>query len=225
MTQSELNKLRNYVPFAIFGFCVLPWFLVRYKTLADVKLVNELIVPVLAVILAFLYVGLDVRRPFWKREIESHVGKQIQRGVLDMVPDDLALREEERQELLRREVFRDLTGVFWEAVDQSPILRSHKEHFYSNGIVYSTSIDVYLICSLAGLAYGVASLATGEHNLAYVAVAAIAMALVSRLFVTPQRRRIHLALSAEQLDLLRREQSDFVSNRFREIITGWRSRP
>jgi hypothetical protein len=31
-----------------------------------------------------------------------------------------------------------------------------------------------------------------------------------------------MALSTEQLDLLRREESDFVSQRFREIVVGWR---
>jgi len=52
-----------------------------------------------------------------------------------MVPKDLAVTESEKQDLLQREIFRELTGVFWEAVDRSERPRSHKEYFYSNGIV------------------------------------------------------------------------------------------
>ncbi len=223
MTHSELDKWRKYVPFAIFGLCILPWFLVRYKTLAEVKLANELIAPILAVILAFFYVGFDFRRPHWRSEIEAHVGKQIREAVLDMVPKDLAVTEREKRDL-RGEVFKELTGVFWEAIDQSDALRSQKEHFYSNGIVYSTSIDVYLICGFFGFIYAGMSLLAKEVTFAYVGMALIVLAVGSRIFVTPRRRAIHLALSREQLDFLRRQKADFVANRFREIVTGWRKR-
>jgi hypothetical protein len=221
MTHAELDKWRKYVPFALFGLCIFPWFLFRSKSLAEAKLANELIVPILAMVAAFFYVGLDLRRPYWKREVEAHVGKQIREALLDMIPKDLAVTEGERQNL-KGEVFRELTGVFWEAIDGSEALKSHKEHFYSNGIVYSTSLDVYLICSFAGLIYAVMSLVSANVSLAYVSAALIIVALVSRVWITPRRRAIHMALSREQLDFLRREQSDFVCDRFREIVTSWR---
>ena len=178
--------------------------------------------PAVALIATYFYVGSDFRRSLWKKEIDAHVGEQIRQALLDMVPQDLAVTESEKQELLHREIFKELTGVFWEAIDRSEKLRAHKEHFYSNGIVYSTSIDVFLICALAGFVYAVASLVTGKPTLAYVGAFSITIALASRIFVTPNKRERHLALSAEQLELLRREQLDFVSNRFREIILGWR---
>lgn len=221
MTHAELDKWRKYVPFLIFGFCILPWFLVRSKSLADAKVANEIIVPILALTAAFFYVGFDIRRSRWKAEVSAHVGRQIQNALLDLVPKDLAVTENEMHDL-QREVFKELTGVFWEAIDQSEVLRSHKEHFYSNGIIYSTSIDVFLICAFAGFVYAVTSLVTGKPDLAYVGASFIAIALASRLFVTPRARKRHLALSDEQLDLLRRNQRDFVSNRFREIIVSWR---
>jgi hypothetical protein len=50
----------------------------------------------------------------------------------------------------------------------------------------------------------------------------IAIALASKHLALPRIRARHLELSVEQLDLLRREQLEFVSGRFREIISGWR---
>ena len=222
MTLSDLNTWRKRVPWFIFALCVIPWFWLKSNSLEETKLYSETIVPVAALIATYFYVGSDFRRSLWKKEIDAHVGKQIRQALLDMVPQDLAVTESEKQELLQREIFKELTGVFWEAIDQSEKLRAHKEHFYSNGIVYSTSIDVFLICGLAGFVYAVASLVTRKPDLAYVGAFSIAIALASRIFVTPRKRKRHLALSAEQLELLRREQSDFVSNRFREIIVGWR---
>jgi hypothetical protein len=222
MTLSELGAWRKRVPWFIFSLCVLPWIFIKSKNIAEAKLYSETVVPIAALIATYFYTGSDFRKSMWKSEIDAHVGKQIENALLPMVPKDLAITESEKQDLLKREIFKELTGVFWEAVDRSDRLRSHKEHFYSNGIVYSTSIDVFLIGGVAGFVYAVASLITRKVDLAYVAALFIAVALASRILVTPRRRARHLVLSAEQLDLLRREQSEFVSSRFREIIVGWR---
>jgi len=222
MSLSDLEKWRKYVPVVIVTSCLLPWFIIRSKNLAEAKLANDIIVPVLALLVAFFYVSLDLRRPRWKREIDMHVGKQIRAGLLDMVPKHLDVTQSERRDLGKSEVFKELTGVFWEAIDKSELLKSHKEHFYSNGIVYSTSIDVFLICGFAGFCYAVASLVLADINQAYAAAFLIAIALASRVFATPRARNRHMTLSNEQLDLLRREEGDFVSNRFQEIVVGWR---
>jgi Flp pilus assembly protein TadB len=222
MTKSDLFTWRKRAPVFIFGACLLPWFVSNAKNLEEAKLISELLLPIVAVIAGFFYVGLDVSRSRWKSEQEAHVGKQIREALIDMVPKDLGVTESEKKALAEREVFRDLTGVFWEAVDKNESLRSLKEHFFSNGIVYSVSIDVYIICSFFAFLYAVASLLTRRPEYAYVAVLCVIVALLSRFWVTPTKRKRHLELSAEQLELLRREQSDFVSKRFREIVIGWR---
>jgi hypothetical protein len=221
MTLSELGKWRKTVPFFLFGFCILPWFLLRSKSLADAKLSNEIVVPSVATLGAFFYIAFDLRRPLWKREMDAHVNKQIRRSVLEMIPKDLAVTDCEKQDL-QGEVVRKLTGVFWEAVERSDILRSQKEHFYSNGIVYSTALDVYLIGAFVGCLYAVASYITRNAAMGYVGASLIAIALMSKHFALPRIRARHLELSIDQLDLLRREQLEFVSGRFREIISGWR---
>lgn len=222
MTLADLQVWRKRVPFFVFSACLLPWFLVRSKSLAEAELPNKIIVPTLALLGAFFYVSLDLRRSRWKREIDMYVGKQIRAGLLNMVPKNLDVTESERCELAKSEVFKELTGVFWEAVDRSELLRSHKEHFYSNGIVYSTSIDVFLICGFSGFCYAVASLVLADISQAYVAAFLIVIALACRVLAIPRARQLHMMLSTEQLDLLRREESDFVSKRFQEIVVGWR---
>ncbi|MGH9689779.1 MAG: hypothetical protein ACRD4C_01510 [Candidatus Acidiferrales bacterium] len=216
MTLSDLNAWRKRAPWFIFIVCLLPWFWIKSKS------PDKTIVSVAALILTYFYVGADFRSSMWEKELDAHVKQQVRQVLLDMVPQDLAVTESEKRELLQRQIFGKLTGVFWEAIDQSQELRAHKEHFYSNGIVYSTSIDVFLICGSAGLVYAVASLVTRKPDLAYVSAFSIAIALASRGFITPRRRERHLALSAEQLELIRRKESVFVSNRFREIILSWR---
>lgn len=222
MTYSELGRWRKVAPYVISGICILPWFVVRSGSLAGAKPADDVIVPLLALVVAYLYTGLGLRRPLWKSEIEAHVGKQIREAVVDMLPADLAVSENERKELLDREIFGQLTGVFWEVVDSDEVLRSQKEHFYSNGILYSTSIDVFLICGFAGLLYECAALAWWRAELAYVGASFIALAVISIAFVMPSRRKRHMALSAEQLRLLRRQHSDFIADRFRQIVVNWR---
>lgn len=225
MTLNDLEKYRKIVPFFIFATCLLPWVVITFANPTEAKFVNEIIVPALAIVAGFFYVGLNIRGPYWKNEINAHVGKEIRGALLDMIPKDVQVTEDERRQLAQAEVFKELTGVFWEAIDRDPALVAHKQHFYSNGIIYSTSIDVYLIGSFSGFCYAVASLATSEEKLAYAGGAVIAIALACRILVTPQTRRRHLKLSREQLDLLQRNQRDFVSDRFREIVLGWRRAP
>ncbi len=224
MTLNDLQQWRKRAPFFIFVSCVLPWFLVRYKTLAEVDLPSKIIVPLIGLLGAFLYVSLDFREARWKREIDAFVGKQIRAGLLNMVPRDLEVTDAESSELAESEIFKELTGVFWEAIDRNELLRAHKEHFYSNGIVYSTSIDVFVICGFCGFCYAAMAMVLNDPNEAYVAAILIAIALLSRFFAIPRARRHQMALSAEQLDLLRREQSEFMSQRFRDIVLGWRRR-
>ncbi len=220
MTYSELDKWRKIVPFFIFGMCLLPWFLVTSESLADVKAKNELIVPICAAIAAFFYVGFNIRDVCWKGEVNKYVGRQIRDGLLELIPADLNVTEEERREL-QGEVFKKLTGVFWESIDGDQQLSSHKEFFYSNGILYTTSIDVFLICGLAGLAY--VGLGFFDPLFLYWGAFLIAISLASKLVITRKARLRHLTLSREQLDLLRRRRGDFVRDRFEEIITGWRN--
>jgi hypothetical protein len=146
MTKSDLFTWRKRAPVFIFGVCLLPWVVLNAKNLDEAKLLSELLLPIIAVIAGFFYVGLDFSRSRWKSEQEAHVGKQIREALIDMVPKDLGVTESEKKALSEREVYKDLTGVFWEAVDGNESLRSLKEHFFANGIVYSVSIDVYLIC-------------------------------------------------------------------------------
>ena len=52
--------------------------------------------------------------------------------------------------------------------------------FYSNDIVDSTSIDVFLICGFAGFVCAVVFFITGQVNLAYVGAYLITIALTRK---------------------------------------------
>ena len=45
---------------------------------------------------------------------------------------------------------------------------------------------------------------------------------MGRVLFLPSRRERHLELSREQLDMLKRKKRQFISDRFREIVTDWR---
>jgi hypothetical protein len=228
MTLSELGYWRKGAPFFIFGLCILPWFVVSSKNLEEVKLLSEIVVPSIALVAAFFYVGADLGRSRWKAEVNKYVGVQIEETLSTMVPAELAVTPIEMNDL-KEEIFGELTGVFWEAVEGNDLLRGHKEHFYSNGIVYSTSIDVFLIFSFAGFAYACASVVytiraplQGNTGLACAAAVLLAVGLAARFLVLPRARQKHLKLSKEQLALVQREEGGFVSGRFEEIIFRWR---
>ncbi|HET9400775.1 MAG TPA: hypothetical protein VFO34_07475 [Candidatus Acidoferrales bacterium] len=222
MTHSELDKYRVGVPIAICGVCVLPWFLIGSNSVEHSKTAYELVAPAIGALMAFLYLGCDVRDFIWGGEVRNYVGKQIEDALLGLIPADLALSKGERDKL-KVEVFKKLTGVFWEAVDSDEMLRAQKEHFYSNGLFYTSSIDVFFICTFAGLLYVVATLLTSNSAYLLPAVVLVLIGLFSNFFVKPVFRHKHLALSNEQLELLNRRQGNFVTQRFREIIEDWRT--
>jgi len=222
MTYADLTKWRLMAPFAIAGAIFLPYLLVTIPKVADIVAINQLVVPLIALLIAGVYVGLDVRGSFWKREIRTHVGPQIRTALLALLPVDLEVSDDERTVLSRDDVFKDLTGVFWEAVDRDPMLVAQKPYFYSNGFVYSTAIDVYVLMGVSGLAFLAAFLVFGRSLLAVMGGAYLAIAVVSKWLVVPRARARHLALSREQLDLLSRNQREFVQQRFREIVIARR---
>lgn len=223
MTKSELDTWRKRSPWYIFTTGLALYFVVTAKNFETAKLLNELIVPIIAAVATYFYVGLGIRKYAWDREMRAHVGKQINETLLQMIPTDLKITAEEKTKLAERERNRKLTGVFWEAIDGNEILRSHKEHFYSNGSFYSLSIDVFIIGLILAAVYSVTGLLKHNRELFYLGIWLAGLGLMSRMFVTPQVRRVHLELSREQLDYLQRERSEFVSARFRSIVADWRS--
>ena len=109
-------------------------------------------------------------------------------------------------------------------MDETSQLQAQKQHFYSNGIVYSTSCDVSIICYVSGIFfYCGAVLATGLVEFWYVAAILTGIAILSAGLVTPKGRARHLELSKEQLELIRREHSESVAKKFRAIILEWRT--
>jgi|ERR1700739_1704061 hypothetical protein len=224
MSLDELDRWRKRVPVFIFAACALPWIMVKATNGEQFKLYHDTLVPAIAVVLGFFYVGLNVRGVLWDDEMEMHVRPQIRKAILDLVPTDLAITEAEKQRLLEKEIYKKLAGVFWETVDENPQLVAQKQHFYSNGIVYSTSCDVSIICYVSGIFfYCGAVLATGLVEFLYVGAILFAIAILSVGIVTPRCRARHLELSKEQLELIRREHSASVAKKFRAIILEWRA--
>jgi hypothetical protein len=218
MTHADLEKWRFRAPLVIGTICALPWFLVSVPELAKVQLLNHLVIPAAGLLIAALYIGFDIRHHYWRREIERGVGSQIRRALIGMVPQDLEITDEERAVLEERHVFKKLVGVFWEAVDRDPILVAQKPHFYSNGVVYSTTLDVHILTAFSAVVYLVAYIFRPAPLVLAVSGFLAFLAIISRAFVLPRVREKHKALSTEQLDLLRRNQAAFVHGRFREIV-------
>jgi hypothetical protein len=224
MSLDELHVWRKRAPVFIFAACALPWIMVKATNGEQFKLYHDSLVPVIAAVLCFFYIGLNVRGVLWDDEMEMHVYPQIRKAILDLVPTDLEITQTEKRRLFEREIFKKLTGVFWETLDESPQLQAQKQHFYSNGIGYSTSCDVSIICYTSGIFfYGGAVLATGQIEFLYAATILFGISVLSFGLITPRYRARHLELSKEQLELIRREHSASVAKKFRAIILEWRT--
>jgi pimeloyl-ACP methyl ester carboxylesterase len=221
MTLNGLQLLRKTVPFIITAFCSLPWFLIQTEDFGGGPISYSVVLGA-ALIVPLLYVILKLREPYWNREMDQYVRAQIKDSLITLIPSDINTTSEEREQLVNSEIYKELTGVFWEAVDQSDVLRAHKQHFYSNGLEYSTAIDVFILLRFFAFSYAIGSVIARDISLFLVSLFLISLALIARWFAIPRARHHHLQLSAEQLDLLKREKGDFVADRFRQIVLGWR---
>jgi len=221
MTLNSLQSWRKALPFFIAIVCIIP-LLVHSGGLESVPLRYTLTAIAMGLTVPFFYVTLKIREPRWNREQEEHVRSQIRSSLIKLIPGDLKVTAEEKKQLESAEIYKSLSGVFWDTVNQDQLLRAQKEQFYSNGLDYSTAIDVFLLLRFFGICYLGISLLLGDSVLFLWGTALVAVALVARWIAVPRARRRHLELSIEQLDLLKRQKGGCVSERFREIVVEWR---
>ena len=185
------------------------------------KVIQFVVLPA-SLIIAFFYSMMRLRDSEWFRELDRHVGALIRTELISLIPADLDITDDEKSHLRDKEIWKKLTGVFWEAIDSDSELVKQKEHFYANGIFYTTAIDLYILLPVVSLLYSGLWFYRQVPLFLICSIACIAIGLVSRVFFLPSRRRRHLELSGEQLDLLKRRKRDFISERFRNIVTEWR---
>jgi hypothetical protein len=221
MTLETLHKLRLFGPGTICLAASTP--LVYFSLPENMRgSVLQWILPVITGAVGLLYSAFHLRDWLWEAEKRQWVGEQIRQEFLKMIPDDLRVTPEERTRLAREEIYKELTGVFWEAIDSYPELIAQKQFFYQNGFMYSCAIDIALILPFFALAYYAAFFFGFGKIHAFFATGCLLIAFLSSCCVVPTFRRRHLALSSQQLDLIRRRRGEFVEQRFREIITNWR---
>lgn len=224
MTKSELDKWRFRAPFLIMSTTLVPIAVALIIDAATQTKVIQIVIIPMCLFMAYVYSAMKWRGYYWRRELDSHVGEKIRSELLALLPGDLNTTDAERQRLREQAVYRKLTGVFWEAIDGDEELRRHKEHFYANGALYTTAIDLYIILLPISLVYSILSMLTPRHSLLFilVSVACLVVSVISRSLIVPACRKRHLELSDEQLDLLKRKRRDFVVERYRDIVTEWR---
>lgn len=223
MTKSDLERWRFYAPFLVVSAVAVPIVALLFSDSdAEAKVIKFVVLPACWLV-AYLYSAMKLRNRYWFRELNTHVAEQIRTELMKLVPSDLVLTQEEEAELREREIWKKLTGVFWEAIDSESELIRHKEHFYANGILYTTAIDLYILMVCASIIYLGLYWCLQDLSFFIGAPVCLAVALLSRLLVLPSCRKRHLELSLEQLDLLKRKKRDFIRHRFREIIVEWRT--
>jgi pimeloyl-ACP methyl ester carboxylesterase len=218
MTLNALQLWRKAIPFVISVVCVVPWIGARAQSMRECALILTF-----ALAIAFLYVILNIPGPRWEQEMETHVRAQIRSNLITLVPENLYVTSAEREQLANSEIFKELTGIFWEEIDHNKILRSHKQHFYSNGFAYSTAVDGFLSCIVFGVCYAIAWMILKDIKLLFSAVGLIVVGVICRWLAIPTSRQRHLALSREQLALLKTERGQFIADRFRLIVLKWRA--
>jgi len=222
MTKSGLEKWRFLAPYLIVSNAVIP---IVIAFVADMdrqtKIIQVVVLPV-SLVFAFIYSMMSLRDPEWYRELNRHVVAQIRTELLGLIPVSLAVTKAEKDKLSEREIWKKLTGVFWEAIDSDPELVRHKEHFYANGVFYTTAIDICILLPAVSLIYSFLWLYRQEPLFLICSAACLGLGLLSWVLFLPSRRKRHLELSREQLDLLKRKKKDFIQDRFRDIVTEWR---
>jgi len=222
MTKSVLEKWRFRVPFLVVSAAMLPIIVLLLKDSdVEAKVIKFLVLPA-CWLAAYFYSAIKLRNTHWFRELNAHVTEQIRTELIKLVPSDLEVTQEEKVELREKEIWKKLTGVFWEAVDSDTDLIQHKEHFYANGVFYTTAIDLYIVLTWVSMMYLGLYWYFQDSHFFVGALVCLVVALLSRFLVLPSCRRLHLELSSEQLDLLKRKKNDFIRDRFREIVVEWR---
>lgn len=223
MTKSDLEKWRFRAPFIIVSCTLIPLIYIYVQDASSQERIIQTVVTPGCYIFAFFYSAMKLRNPLWSRELSKYVGAQIRTSLVELVPTDLNVTAEEKRQLKEKEIWKKLTGVFWEAIDSDASLVRQKEHFYANGVFYTASIDLFLILPFIALIYLAFYLIQPNTLFLVFAASCLLVSVLSRCLVLPRCRKRHLELSSEQLEFLKRNKKDFVSGKFRQIILEWRA--
>ena len=222
MTKSDLEKWRFRAPYFIVSNAAIPLVIGFISDMdAQAKMIQLVVVPV-SLGIAFVYSMVRLRDSEWYRELNRHVAALIRSELLALIPAELQVTDDERRRLSEKEIWKKLTGVFWEAIDSDAELKEQKQHFYANGVFYTSAIDLYILLPPFSLLYSGLYLYRQEPLFIIWATVCVFVAVLSRALFVPSRRKRHLELSGEQLDLLKRKKREFVSDRYSEIVTDWR---
>ena len=223
MTKSDLEKWRFRAPLLIVSNAIIPIVIVLVRDAdMETKIIQSAILP-LSWVIAFFYSAMKLRNTEWFRELDRHVGALIRAELIALIPDALEITQQEKERLRKKEIWKKLTGVFWEAIDSDPELVRQKEHFYANGVFYTTAVDLYIILPITSIVYSCLCLYNQDLLFLIYSGICLAVGILSRVLILPSCRRRHLELSHEQLSLLRRRKAGFISDRFREIVSDWRT--
>ncbi|MBN2134453.1 MAG: hypothetical protein JW737_01860, partial [Acidobacteria bacterium] len=151
MNLSSLKKWRMIIPFSIHLLSLSVIFILINDSIDKVeKVIRYLLYPG-CILLGFFYIVFDIRDLIWKKEKENYVGSQIKSELIKLVPKSLKCTEQEKEELKDQEIWRELNGIYWDIIDNDSVLKEGKAHFYSNGILYTTVIDVFIILGFISL--------------------------------------------------------------------------
>ena len=221
MTLSELKQRRRAMPYWIAIACATPAVALIYLDTEAFQKV-QVIVALMALIFAFGYNGFGVRDRYWQRENENYVGQTIRNGLITLIPDSADVTPAEEVKIREWEIFKQLTGVFWEAVDSDERISRYKPHFYENGFLYTTAIDAWIVTSISGLGYTIWAIASGNFFALLVAVFLILVSVTSRYVFVVRYRKAHVSMAAEQIDLIQRLKGKEVSERFLNLIIEMR---
>lgn len=221
--KQELRKWRHNAPGYIASVATIPlaWHLGLF--VLEPRALLNILVAAFGWLVSHYYGALKLRNGLWIEEQNNHVGEQIRREILSMIPADLEVTAEEREHLSKNWVIKKIYGIFWEAVDSHPQLKDHKESFYEIGKYYSTAFDVFIIWGSAGYFYLFGLYFGNDWFYLYVSLAFLTAATVSWYYIIPNLRKQMLELSMEQLGQIKRLQRDFVSKAFRDAVKDMRS--
>ena len=221
MNADTLERVRFATPGAIATVASLPGALFLNLSAAQQETAIKVVIPLVALVFGVAYSALGLREWAWRREKNLYVVQQIRQNISSLIPADLNVTPGEGIRLVD-EIWNELSGVFWAAVNDNADIEKQKSFFFNNGAFYTGAIDACQISLLFAVAYfAVWAWGWGAVHVLF-SCACLAIAWVSYA-VMRYRRKIHLKLSIQQLKDLSADHADSIGEKFRAIIMRWRN--
>ncbi|MDP1814574.1 MAG: hypothetical protein Q8K92_09025 [Leadbetterella sp.] len=214
MEQSTLKTLRILIPGLITIIIFLIFYsVIRNKDIFELKLIDYSYITIIALAVGTLYYLLEPRHLVTNLS-HKKIDLNIKNHIINLYTS--ALTKEQRQFLFQKNI---LKNIFYRIVDNDESLKKKSSLVYFNGLIWTSTADLFLLSGLSSIFFLFSIVIYKEHTseLLLWAIILICFCLIS-LFLHALSYLRHIKISNDQIEYIETHHINQVNDHTNNVL-------